>query len=636
MIFFIKIGFAYSAEENLADAVVDIRLIDQQKQNVELSETVEQLTSELDKLRSAANDLYKELSQKSSLPDVANVLPETGRLLREIIRENAENLSRVATKEAEMRDLVKLNEQFECDAKESTAKLMQKSDEMTRERHSHEQQMASLQSTIQETEELLSSKMAELVSLNAVNDKRKVELDEMERLLEASISERDSLQSKLTQSETQLKNTTEMLQTKMAEVLAVQEARESLQSQLNEVNANILKTEGTLKTTSDRVEILLKEKSDLADRLNEAEQLIVALNGEIIGAQHDATQHKQASDQKQLIIDQSEKSIAQLTDEKCQLEKDNLTLANARAIAEQRINELSDKVNVQSNEIERQQTEMVRTLELCGQERNDLKSKLSSTENELVVAGETVKLRIAEISQLKQDIILMAEEHSTEMEDLQSKRDEALAEIRALHIKIDELQSELIASKRSHAASYAQMDILATEKYMLEGKVKEAEAAINTLNNELAATKSTVESEQAKCNQFEAENKRLENTIDHLTNQKNAAEEEVRLVNQLKSETEEKIAALDVKMVELISEKEELNKIIEINASEQSTLSAKVEQLTQASIEAQQRFVSELKLAEDRIKESNDVSISTIFNSFIYAVHSFSNRKSLCYLFSDH
>lgn len=624
MIFFHKIGFAYSAEENLADAVVDIRLIDQQKQNVELSETVEQLTSELDKLRSAANDLYKELSQKSALPDVADVLPETGRLLREIIRENAETLSRVATKEAEMMDLVKLNEQFECDAKESATKLMQKGDEMSRERHSHEQQMAGLQSKIQETEELLSSKMAELVSLNAVNDKRNVELDEMKRLLEASISERDSLQSKLTQSETELKSTTEMLQTKMAEVLAVQEARESLQSQLNEVNANILKTKGTLKTTSDRVETLLKEKSNLADRLNEAEQLVVALNGEIIEAQHDATQHKQASDQKQSIIDQSEKSIAQLTDEKCQLEKDNLTLANARAIAEQRINELSDTVAVQSNEIERQQTEMVRTLELCGQERNDLKSKLSSTENELVVAEETVKLRNEEISQLKQDITLMAEEHSTKIQDLQSKRDEALAEIKALHMKIDELQSELIASKISHAASCAQMDILATEKSVLEGNAKEAEATIKTLTDELAATKRTVESEQAKFNQCDAENKRLENTIDQLTNQKNAAEEEVRLVNQLKSETEVKIAALDVKMAELISEKEELNKIVEMNASEHSTLNAKVEQLTQASIEAQQRFMSELKLAEDRIKESNDVSISSIHKSLIN-VHSFSN-----------
>lgn len=598
-------------------------MIDQQKQNVELSETVEQLTSELHKLRSAANDLYTELSQKSMLPDVANVLPETGRLLREIIRENAENLTRLATKEAEMKDLVKLNEQYEFDAKESAAKLMQKGEEMSRERHSHEQEMASLQFKIQETEELLSAKMAELVSLNAVNDKRQTELDEMKRLLESSNGERDSLQSKLTQIETELKATTEMLQTKMVEMLAVQETRESLQSQLNEVNANILRTEGTLKTTSDRVEILLMEKTGLGDRLKEAEQLIVALNGEIIDAQRDATKHKQASDAKQSIIEQSEKSIAQLTDEKCQLEKDNFTLANARAIAEQSINQLSDKVALLSNEIEQRQTEMVREVEICAQERDDLKSKLSSTENELVAAGETVQLRNEEISQLKQDITLMGEKHSTEMQDLQSKRDEALAEIEALRKKIDEMQTELVASKNEHAVSCAQIDILSTEKSELEAKSKEAEATINTLNDELAATKRTVESEQAKFNQCEVENKRLEKTIGQLITEKNAAENEVRLLSQLKSETEEKVAALNIRITELIAEREDLSKIIEMNASEHSTLNTKVRELTQASLEAQQRFVSELKLAEDRIKESNDVSISTIFEliylcSFIF------------------
>lgn len=604
-------------------------MIDQQKQNLELSETVEQLTSELNKLRSAANDLYAELSQKSTLPDVTNVLPETGRLLREIIRENAENLSRVAIKEAEMKDLVKLNEQFEFEAKEHAAKLVQKGDEMCLERRSHEQAMASLQSKIQETEQLLSSKVAELVDLNAVNDKRGAELDEIKRLLETSNGERVSLQLKLTQSESELKATTEMLETKVAEVVAVHEAKESLQLQLNEVNANILRTECTLKTTSDRVEILLKEKSDLADRLKEVEQLIVDLNGEIIEAQRDATQHKQANDQKQSIIDQSEKTIAQLTDEKIQLEKDNLILANARAIAEQNINQLSDEIAMQCNENEQQQTEMVRRLEMCGQERDDLKSKLSSTENELVVAAETVKLQNEEISKLKQDISFMAEKHSNEIQDLESKRDAALAEIETLRKKIDEMQAELNASRNDLAASCARMDTLLTEKSVLEEKAKEAEATINTLNDELAATNRTVESEQAKFNQCEAENKRLESTIAQLTTEKNAAEEEIRLLVQFKSETEEKIAGLDGKLAELIAERDHLNKTIEMNANEHSTLNAKVQELTQASFEAQQRFVNELKLAEDRIKESNEVSISIIFltHSFTFINFLIENRS---------
>lgn len=530
-------GFAYSTEENLADAVVDIRLIDQQKQNVELSETVERLTDELNNLRNAANE------------------------------------------------------------------------EMSRERQSHEEQMASLQSKIQETEKSLAMTKTNLEQLSVVNEERKSELEKMKRSLEASVGKRDELQSKLTHLETEWKKTTEILQSKTSEVVAAQEANALLQSQLIEANAQIVKAEGTLKTTSDLVKTLLKEKADLADRLREAEQLIVALNGEIIEAQHEVTQQKQIVDQKQSKIEQSARLIAQVTDEKCQLEKDNLSLAHARAKAEEKINELCDQVAVQNNQLEQQHTESARKLEICAQERVDLKSKLSATENELTVAEETVQVKSGEIFQLKQDIALMGVKYATEMQDQQSKRAEALAEIELLRTNIGELQSELAASIKLQATISDQMDILVKEKSVLEEKAKEADATIHALNDELAAAERAAESEQAKTSECEAENKRLAEAVEQMTDEKNKIEDDICRMNQLRSEAEEKIEALDAKVAELLTEKEELSKTIEMNASEHSTLNVKVQELTQASVGAEQRFVTELKTAEDRIKELNDVSI---------------------------
>lgn len=608
-----EIGFSYSTEENLADAVVDIRLIDQQKQNVELSETVERLTSELNKLQNAANDLYAELSQKTHRPDAENVLPEMGKFVREMIRENAENVARLVGKETELKDLLKLNEQLERDAKETAAKLMEKGEEMSRERHTHKEQMASLQSKIHETEESLAAKKAELKHLNVLNEERKAELEQMKKLLEVSVSERDNLQLKLTQLESEMKETTEILQTKSTEVLAVLEAKESLQSQLNEVNAKIAEIEKTLQTTSDRVETLSKQKADLADRLKDAEQLIVALNGEIIENQSETTQQKQLIEHKKSTIDHSEKLIAQLTDEKCELEKDNLSLAHARAKAEEKINELSDQVTAQSNALEQQRKESAHQLEICAKERDDLKTKLSAAESELATTAETLNVNSEEISKLKQDIVLMGEKHAINIREQQSKQDEALAEAQSLRTKIDELQSEIIASTKLHADSCTEMDILAKEKSDLEEKVKSAEATINTLNNELSVERGVTESEQAKLRERIAENERLEKTIEQLTNEKNELENEILRLHQLKFEAEEQIAALDLKVAELHAEKEDLGKTIEMNANEYSALNTKVQLLTQASVEAEQRFVSELEMADERIKELNDVSILIVF-----------------------
>lgn len=593
----------------MADAVVDIRLIDQQKQNVELSETVERLTHELDCLRNAANDLYIELSKKSTLPDATDVLPETGRLLRELIRENAENVSRLASKEVELKDLVKLNEHLERDAMENVTKLTQKSEEMLRERQTHEEQLAWLQSKIQKTEESLATTKANLEQLNAVNEGRQAELEKVKRSLEFTVGERDDLQSKLSHSQTELKMTTEKLQQKSAEVIAAHEVKESLQSQLHELNAKMVSTEDTLKTTSERVDALLKEITDLADRLKQAEQLIVALNGEIMETQQDAKQKEQVIAQKQSIIGQSELVIAQLTDEKGQLEKDNFSLAHARAKAEEKINELRDQVAAQSNQLEQHHTESVRKLEMCAQERDDLKSKFGAAKDELVAFEKTMKVKCDEITQLQQDIALMGVKYATEMQDQNSKQDEALATIESLGTRIDELQSELMASRELQAASCDQLDILVTEKSALEERVKVADATINTLNEALATARRTVDSQQMKLSECEAENAHLAEKIQQLTNEKNKIENDIHRLNKLQSEAEAKMVALDAEIVKLVAEREELDKTIEKNKCEHAALNAKVQELTQASADANQRFINELKAAEDRIKELHEVSI---------------------------
>lgn len=540
-------------------------------------------------------------------------MSEVRRLLHETLRKNNENVSRLATQRAEMKDLIKLNEQHESEAKAMAIQLKNTDEKLSRERITYDEQMATLLSKIQQTEELLAASKAEHDKLNTVNAERSAELKKVQQSLESSIGDRDVLQSKLTQLESELKKTSERLQTKSAKVRAQIEAKDSLQFQLHEVNAKMTETEDALQTITDGVDRLSREKAELVVRLKEAEQLIVALNGEIMEAQRVATNHQQALAEKQTKLDHSEKSIAQLTEEKCQLENDNLSLAQARAKAQERINELDDLVMSQSNQLEKQRVESVQKLEYCAQESTDLKLKLNAAETELIVTGQTVKAKSEEVSQLKQEIATMAEKHSSEREDQQSKHDNALAEIESLRLRIYELQTELTTSTEMQESSRKEIDALLKEKLALEEKEKETDTTINTLNDELVAAKLAHENGLTKLKEFEAEKKRMEGIIEQLTDDRNKVEAEIYRLNQLQSESEDKIVALEVKVTDLHAEKDALSKIIELNANEQSDLNTKIKQLTQASADAEQRFVSELKTAENRIKELNDVRISIIF-----------------------
>lgn len=584
-------------------------MIEQQRRNVELNETIERLTGELDRFRTAANEMYTELSQKSLLPDVAHVLPENGRLVREMIRENAENVSRLAAKEAE---LVEINERYERDAAEVAVKLAQKGEQMFRERQTHEEQMASIQSKIDETEQLLAAMKANFELLNAENEKQKRELETVKRSLESCISERDVLNSKLLQSQSELKTSTEMLQKVSAEAIVSAAAKESLQSQLNEVNGKLASTEGALKTMSDRVGDLSKEKTDLAQKLTEAEHLVVALNGEIVEMQQEAARQNETIQQKEAIIGRSETLIGQMNDEKVQLEKDNLSLAHARAKAETKINDLEDQVAVQSKQLEEQRKDSIQKLEAYAQETAALELKLSATDSQLVAVADTARLQSEEISKLKQDIALMGEKYATDMQEQHSQRDEALATIESLRSKIVEVQSAVEASHKLQAASSEQIDILTNEKSALEMKIEEADATIKTLNDELIAARHTVEGDQRKLSECETASKRLAETIERLTDDKNKAEEEVGRLNRLQEEAVVKIAALDVEVARLRAEREQLSKDIETNANEQAILNAKFQEVMQASAEAASRFANELETSETRIKELNEVSIYSL------------------------
>lgn len=548
-------------------------------------------------------------------------MSEVSRLLHETLRKNNENVSRLATQRAELKDLIKLNEQHESEAKAMAIQLKNTDEKMSRERITYDEQMAILLSKIQQTEESLAASKAEHDKLNTVNAERSAELKKVQQSLENSIGDRDVLQSKLTQLESELKKTSERLQTKSAKVRAQIEAKDSLQFQLHEVNAKMTETEDALQIITDGVDRLSREKAELVVRLKEAEQLIVALNGEIMEAQRVATNHQQALAEKQTKLDHSEKSIAQLTEEKCQLENDNLSLAQARAKAQERINELDDLVMSQSNQLEKQRVESVQKLEYCAQGSTDLKLKLNAAETELIATGQTVKAKSEEVSQLKQEIATMAEKHSSEREDQQSKHDNALAEIESLRLRIYLLQTELTTSTEMQESSRKEIDALLKEKLALEEKEKETDTTINTLNNELVAAKLAHENDLTQLKEFEAEKKRMEGIIEQLTDDRNKVEAEIYRLNQLQSESEDKIVALEVKVTDLHAEKDALSKIIELNANEQSDLNTKIKQLTQASADAEQRFVSELKTAENRIKELNDVRISIFFLILFTSLH---------------
>lgn len=521
--------------------------------------------------------------------------------MRELIGENDANVSRLTSKEAELMELVKLNERFERDAKESAAKLMQNCEVMTRERQMHEEQMANLEAKINEAEKLLATTKTEFErALTASDEHHKTELDKMRQLVEASVDECDDLQSKLLQKENDLMEMVEKLEMKSSKMLAANAANELLQSKVDDVNAKIAQTEDTLKTTSERLEKIRKEKNDFADKLKGTEQLIVALNGEIVDAQREAKKQEQANGQQQVEIDQSVQRIRLLTEEKIQLEKDNLSLALARANAEAKIIELSEKVTVQSKELDEQRIESIQKHDDCVRERDDLKAELIAVDGKLSAATETSNAKCKELSQLKQDIVLKTKKHVAEVEKLQLKRDEALAEIQSHRMRIDELQSELIASEKMHVASSDRMEILMREKSELEEKMNHFESTINKFTDDLSIATRATENDQAKLNEYETENKRLETAIVHLTAEKEKIDDELRQVVQCRSDAEEKITALDTTVAELRAEKEHLRQTIEAKA--------------QSSVETEQRFVRELKTADGRILDLKTVSFSHSFS----------------------
>lgn len=252
--FFVVLGFYVPNEENLASAVVDIRLIDQQKQNVALEESVNRLQNELSAMQSDALKLYSTIieSQENAVesPSIGKILSEIGDKCSNLKENNAKLTKEIEMHCGEIATLKKEENRFKSELaeNETTINSMQISMDLLKEK---------LESATKANEELMGT-------YHGVQ----VELETTKTALVACEEKRNEFEQQLTNLKEELEKTHS-------------EKREQASKHYEELRAANLEHDQKLNALQGTLDIYIKEEDVLNQKLNDVQTELKQTQNEV-------------------------------------------------------------------------------------------------------------------------------------------------------------------------------------------------------------------------------------------------------------------------------------------------------------------------------------------------------------------
>lgn len=314
-------------EENLASSIIDIRLIDQQKQNLTLNETINQLQNELAAIQAHAFRIYssfvgKKENDSAESPSIEKILADISEKCSQM-NETNENLSKSIEKQnVEITMFKEEKTRFENELAENTTTIdaLQKSIDSLIEKlalieNANEDLLGARQGILVELEMTKSS----LAKCETQRTELNASLDSLKEELEKVLSERRTEWSR--HADEICKREKEVIILGMSQDKLIQE-KETLQSQLNHIHQELEQANNALVAKSN-------EHLTISSKLDESEKKLIALQSIKENLEYDVGLHETETSKlnKQLEkltneIENQNHLVAQLKSEREQFEKD--------------------------------------------------------------------------------------------------------------------------------------------------------------------------------------------------------------------------------------------------------------------------------------------------------------------------
>lgn len=472
-------GFSFPSEENMANAVVDVRLLDQQKQNQELTETLNDLNGKLTKLQLEANDVYVELSHSiglsvDSLPDLDTILSESMNLMREILKKSAEANSLLDSKKEEfekvtaMRDTLQENiEENEKSIETLNSQITELKTSLNAAQNKYEKFVDETQEKNKKTEEKIQSLET---TLNDVERKNEVDterftsiIDKLEKQIKIAADEKDELISCLTESQNEINSLNQILNQRSKEVDQLQNEKSAVNDELEITVKMLEEARQTVKASEKQLEKMSNDKNDFYEKLQNAHEKIYQLeklNDDIVefkqvieNLNSSVSSYQSTITELESKNESLERALAQFN-EKCEeLEKDNLNLAKARVKAEDEINVSYERITKQSDIIN-EHKKTIEELQIVAEEKVKLDEKLSQMDISFKEIELSLQMKIETIlkleqeneiieSNLKNEIAARADENSKYQENIKTNQKNFETQLNERNEKIGELKSQI-------------------------------------------------------------------------------------------------------------------------------------------------------------------------------------------------
>lgn len=462
--------------------------------------------------------------------------------------------------------------------------------------------------------ELLQVKVDDLMTKVAEIEVLQESLRGRENELSSAKSEIESLTISVSELSTSNSNFESSLKEKLEEINVIKEKYKAKSEEYDFISKE-------LQDKKSELELKISELDKLHDELRQKTEEVLKLEQSLNEKTFELDDKIKELEEKNLIINKQNEQLAEK--ENLIVEKDNLLadkeaeLQRKSAELESKLSELAENIAlVKKKDIEiesanKQSLENGNEVSILTSQIDDLKSKLESSNsdyNNLKNDYDTLQVQLEGTRSGSDVLAKKLESLNAELDNLEinlnnvtSERDEAIKELSTKETTIESLETRLQTVSSNS-------DNLAKQLTGVELELTDSKNTIETLNSDLSSLKSELDSKEKEVSsltnkivKLESDLKAKSAELDEVTASSLSDTELVERINNEKASLEEQIANLTVDKETLVSQIDDLNKIIVEKDTSILDLQNRVTKLSE-SYEVSNKL--EEDLAEERKKSA--------------------------------
>ncbi|XP_055300991.1 restin homolog isoform X3 [Sitodiplosis mosellana] len=583
-------------EENLANAVVDIRLIDQQRQNMALNESIIRLQNQLTVLQDEATKLYQivnESGETSVEPPSPNAIFTTvNQKYSELVDKNKDLQQKI---ESQCSDIALLNEQS-----------------------------GGLQSTIDALNEKLQSEEKKNENLRSQNQNTMVELETVKATLNTCETQKAELNASLIDATSRM----EQIQSEKRELIAkhfdeLRHIRMELEEKVNAVNITLeaqIKEKNGIQSKLEHVQSELNETMDLlAKHKLDIDEISNALSS--VRSEKQSIQENLVKARKE--IDEQREKCNDLALGNANLEKNIVTLTE---INENNVQKLADYV-AKIEGLTSEKAALNENLKLNQSQLGNVSKSLEATQNDLAALNSEKNSLEVQVTQLNSTIDELTQQIASEKEKFSENQTEITQKLSRIQKEKDSIQEKLQQAEVAAVDQRKQFEALAKEKEALTTTVEQYAKDIDGLQDSLTSLQIEKQSIQESLLKAQSDIDEHRQRNESLEQEKVKDQEKIAALTESNTRNEGNMADYVTKIDKIMSDKtaldehlkftrsqlEEVTKSLETTQNdletannEKNSLESNVSQLIRSIDELTQRLVEEQQQSLDKQTEATE------------------------------